>query len=315
MAHRRRRSLESERRVRGGGMPAGDWAKPGAPAGGGDPAHRIPSEDGAGVGPAPGVVTGPVGGRPVGAVVTTGCVAWGAADAVTGWSATPPVDGLSVRLRRGSGPTPASRDRRAASAMAANAPGLTLWSVCFPGLRVCTIFLRKGTCQSGVVPRRTPQQLHYLSRPSPVGIAPTSPHPLTYPPTGVLNVRAVLGSGSGRADPAPPSLPLPSPVSAVALGLVALAVGCSARLGVRSSRPSGRRPPLARVGSSPGTPTSHVVGGALRGALLSAWPGLAPRSASLARPRRGPVRWPRPARPPLASPGPSSFCSTSRWPA
>jgi hypothetical protein len=265
MAQRRRRSLESERRVRGGGTLAGDSAKPRAPAGGGDPAHRMASEDGARVGPAPGaVVTGTLRGRPADAVLTGGCVALDVADAVTGWSAARRVDGLSARSCRGSGPPPASRDRRAASAMAASAPGLTLWSVCFPGLRVCTIFLRRGNSQSGVVPRRTPRQLHYLSRPSPMGIAPTSAHPLTYPHTGVLNVRA-LSSWSGAPSSwdrfrVPTPLPKPHFRASMTSG---------ARRGLQDSAPTTSKRSMAqRSGTTSPTRQSVLAAPMVRAAHL-----------------------------------------------
>lgn len=92
IAKRKRRSPEPDGRARRRGTPAGDSAKPVLPAAG-------------------------------------ACAACGGAGVVTDSSATPYVVGTSGRLRRGSGPTPASRDRRAASAMAANAWGLSFWSL------------------------------------------------------------------------------------------------------------------------------------------------------------------------------------------
>jgi hypothetical protein len=162
MAQRRRRSPEPAGRVRRRGTPGKDSAKATEPADGGAPAHLIPT-DGAPVGgglpdcsdpargsrvdTASGAATGTVGEWPeCDDVVTADRVAWGVAVAVTVSSEAPFVGVNSGRLRRGSGLPPAWRERRAASAMAAKARGLSLWSLWFRGLRACTISLRRGTC-------------------------------------------------------------------------------------------------------------------------------------------------------------------------
>ena len=134
IAHLNRRSPEPDCRVRRRGTPVGDWVKPAPPGGCGNPAHRI-----SGAANLSFAATGTVGTWPACGVVGGTRGTCGATSAVTGWSVALYTRSTSGRPRRGSGPSPVSRERRAASAMAANAWRLSFWSLWFPGLRPCTI--------------------------------------------------------------------------------------------------------------------------------------------------------------------------------
>ncbi len=118
------------------------------------PPARVGVSPGAAVSSVPGPASGSGGGAASGApTVSVGrwpepdaamaCASCGGTAPATGSSAAPAVAGGSGRFRPRSGPPPASRDRRAASAMAANARGLRLWSLWFRGPRAGTIFPRR----------------------------------------------------------------------------------------------------------------------------------------------------------------------------
>jgi hypothetical protein len=108
----------------------------------------------------------------------------------------------------GSGPTPASRDRRAASAMAARALGPKTSSVWRPGLRARMIRLRDGSARRGTCRHHGGPQYTIMPRPS-AKVRSLRPSP---GPRSTGHCRATSGDDDVRVRPvaidAPPPWPL-----------------------------------------------------------------------------------------------------------